>query len=97
MMMMMMMMKVTLTDLAGLSFFRPLSVFVRHHRTRAHPREMAIVRELDWSLSLNRRLTEAEAEQQRLADEEEYEKAAELSVEIESFKEESASSARRLR
>eukprot|EP00752_Nemacystus_decipiens_P009051 g8081.t1 len=44
-----------------------------------------------------RRLAEAESEQQRLADEEEYEKAAELSVEIESLKEESASSARRLR
>lgn len=44
-----------------------------------------------------RRLAEAESEQQRLADEEEYEKAAELSVEIESLREESESAARRLR
>ncbi|CBJ32090.1 conserved unknown protein [Ectocarpus siliculosus] len=44
-----------------------------------------------------RRLAEAESEQQRLADEEDYEKAAELSLEIENLKEESASAARRLR
>ncbi|CAN0055043.1 unnamed protein product [Ectocarpus fasciculatus] len=44
-----------------------------------------------------RRLAEAEFEQQRLADEEDYEKAAELSLEIENLKEESASAARRLR
>ncbi|CAM9572833.1 unnamed protein product [Ectocarpus sp. 4 AP-2014] len=44
-----------------------------------------------------RRLAEAESEQQRLADEEDYEKAAELSLEIENLKDESASAARRLR
>ncbi|CAB1096055.1 unnamed protein product [Ectocarpus sp. CCAP 1310/34] len=44
-----------------------------------------------------RRLAEAEFEQQRLADEEDYEKAAELSLEIENLREESASAARRLR
>ncbi len=46
---------------------------------------------------VDRRLAEAESEQQRLADEEEFEKAAELSVEIESLREESESAARRLR
>lgn len=49
-----------------------------------------------WLLP-RRRLAEAESEQQRLADEEDYEKAAELSLEIENLKEESASAARRLR
>lgn len=44
-----------------------------------------------------RRLAEAEAEQQRLADAEEYEKAAELSVEIESVKADSEAAARSLR
>ena len=46
---------------------------------------------------LCRRLAEAEMEQQRMADAEEYEKAAELSIEIESLREEAASSERRLR
>lgn len=45
----------------------------------------------------NRRLAEAEFEQQRLADVEEYEKAAELSMEIESLREDTTSAARRLR
>ena len=44
-----------------------------------------------------RRLAEAEAEQQRLADEEEFEKAAEISSEIESLRAESESAAKRLR
>lgn len=46
---------------------------------------------------LNRRLAEAESEQQRLADVEDYEKAAELSVEIESLREDTTSAARQLR
>lgn len=49
-----------------------------------------------WLLP-RRRLAEAEFEQQRLADEEDYEKAAELSLEIENLKEDSTSAARRLR
>ncbi|CAN0015590.1 unnamed protein product [Pylaiella littoralis] len=44
-----------------------------------------------------RRLAEAESEQQRLADVEDYEKAAELSVEIESLREDTTSAARQLR
>lgn len=44
-----------------------------------------------------RQLAEAETEQQRLADAEEYEKAAELSVDIESLKAEAEHAVERLR
>lgn len=46
---------------------------------------------------VRRRLVETEAEQQRLADAEEFEKADELSAEITRLKSESESAAQRLR
>lgn len=44
-----------------------------------------------------RRLAEVEAEQQRLADAEDFEKAAELSTDIDKLKDDSEAAARRLR